>query len=167
MRKWQRSTVSRRLRTAGFSLVELLIVIAIILIILAVAVPKLTSARMQAQEMAAIQAIQTINTAQQQYYSQFGRYANTLQELGPPTSGNAGPSASDLIPGDLALGTKQGYNFVMTTTPAGYTINANPVTFGSTGRRTFFSDQNLVKRENWSAEPAGPNSKELGSVAAK
>ena len=90
MTNWKRSTVSRRLRAAGFSLVELLIVIAIILIILAVAVPKLTSARMQAQEMAAIQAIQTINTAQQQYYSQFGRYANTLQELGPPTSGCPG-----------------------------------------------------------------------------
>jgi type IV pilus assembly protein PilA len=167
MTKWLRSTASRRLRAAGFSLVELLIVIAIILIILAVAVPKLTSARMQAQEMAAIQAIQTINTAQQQYYSQFGRYANSLQELGPPTSGTPGPSAADLIPADLAQGTKQGYNFVMTATPAGYTINANPVTFGSTGRRTFYSDQSLVKRENWSAEPAGPTSKELGSVAAK
>ncbi len=141
--------------------------IAIILIILAVAVPKLTSARMQAQEMGAIQAIQTLNTAQQQYYSQFGRYANSLQELGPPTSGTPGPSAADLIPGDLALGTKQGYAFTMTTTPQGYTINANPVTFGSTGRRTFYSDQSLVKRENWTAEPAGPTSKELGSVAAK
>ncbi len=160
-------SVSRRRRIAGFSLVELLIVIAIILIILAVAVPKLTSARMQAQEMGAIQAIQTINTAQAQYYSQFGRYANTLQELGPPTSGTAGPSAADLIPGDLALGMKQGYNFTMTTTPGGYTINANPVTFGSTGRRTFFSDQSMVKRENWTAEPATATSRELGAVAAK
>ncbi len=55
----------------------------------------------------------------------------------------------------------------MTSTPGGYTVNAAPITFGSTGRRTFFSDQNLVKRENWTAEPAGPTSKELGSVAAK
>ncbi len=157
----------RRRRSGGFSLVELLIVIAIILIILAVAVPKLTSARMQAQEMGAIQAVQTINTAQQQYYSQFGRYAASLQELGPPTSGTAGPAAADLIPADLALGTKQGYAFTMTSTPGGYTVNAAPITFGSTGRRTFFSDQSLVKRENWTAEPAGPTSKELGSVAAK
>ncbi|HSM79953.1 MAG TPA: prepilin-type N-terminal cleavage/methylation domain-containing protein [Bryobacteraceae bacterium] len=159
--------VRRRFEQSGFSLVELLIVIAIILIILAFAVPKLTSARMQAQETAAIKAIDTINTAQQQYYSQFGRYATSLQELGPPASGNSGPSAADLIPGDLALGTKQGYLFTMAATPGGYTVNANPVTFNSTGRRTFFTDQTLVKRENWGQEPAAATSREVGAVAAK
>jgi prepilin-type N-terminal cleavage/methylation domain-containing protein len=159
--------VRRSLRQSGFSLVELLIVIAIILIILAFAVPKLTSARMQAQETAAIKAIDTINTAQQQYYSQFGRYASNLQELGPPTSGNSGPAAADLIGGDLATGTKQGYVFTMSATPGGYTVNANPVTFNSTGRRTFYTDQSLVKRENWGQEPASATSKEIGSVAAK
>lgn len=159
--------VRRRLPQSGFSLVELLIVIAIILIILAFAVPKLASARMQAQETAAIKAIDTINTAQTQYYSQFGRFATTLQELGPPNSGNAGPAASDLIPNDLSQGTKQGYVFTMSATPGGYTVNANPVTFNSTGRRTFFTDQSMVKRENWSQEPASVTSKEIGSVAAK
>ena len=54
---------------SGFSLIELLIVIAIILIILAVALPKLTSARRYAQEMAATKAITTIHTAETQYYS--------------------------------------------------------------------------------------------------
>ena len=159
--------IRRRFGQSGFSLVELLIVIAIILIILAFAVPKLTSARMQAQETAAIKAIDTINTAQQQYYSQFGRYATSIQELGPPASGNSGPAAADLIGGDLAQGTKQGYIFTMAPTTGGYTVNANPVTFNSTGRRTFFTDQSLVKRENWGQEPASVTSKEVGSVAAK
>ena len=87
-----------RRRARGFSLIELLIVIAIILIILAIAVPKLGSARMNANEMAVIREMQTINTMQIQYMSQFQRFATTLAELGPPTSGGPGPQAADLIP---------------------------------------------------------------------
>ena len=82
---------NRRRRTSGFSLIELLIVIAIILIILAVALPKLTSARRYAQEMAAAKAITTIHTAETQYYSQYGVYATSLAQLGPPASGTPGP----------------------------------------------------------------------------
>jgi prepilin-type N-terminal cleavage/methylation domain-containing protein len=153
--------MNRRRNRAGFSLVELLIVIAIILIILATALPKFNAARMNAQEMAAIRQIQTINTMQTQYLSQFGRYAASLAELGPPASGSPGPSGADLIPGDLAAGTKTGYNFTVQPTPAGYTVTAVPVTFGSTGRRTFFSDHTMVVRENWGAEPANATSKEI------
>jgi type IV pilus assembly protein PilA len=97
-------------RTAGFSLIELLIVIAIILIIATIALPKLNRARMYASETAAIRHIQTIHTAQTQYFSQFGKYAPSLTELGPPTSGQANASAADLIPGELASGEKGGYN---------------------------------------------------------
>lgn len=149
------------IRRRGFSLIELLIVIAIILIIAAIAVPKLDKARMHTQEMAAIQQIRTIHTAQTQYYSQFGRYAKTLEELGPPASGAAGPAAADLIPGDLAKGEKSGYRFILQATPTGYTINANPVAYNSTGRRSFYSDQTLVVRENWGQEPADANSPEI------
>jgi type IV pilus assembly protein PilA len=156
----RRRTVSSA-RRRGFSLIELLIVIAIILIIAAIAVPKLDKARMHTQEMAAIQQIRTIHTAQTQYYSQFGRYAKTLEELGPPASGAAGPAAADLIPGDLAKGEKSGYRFILQATPTGYTINANPVAYNSTGRRSFFSDQTLVVRENWGQEPADANSPEI------
>lgn len=148
-------------RRRGFSLIELLIVIAIILIIAAIAVPKLDKARMHTQEMAAIQQIRTIHTAQTQYYSQFGRYAKTLEELGPPASGAPGPAAADLIPGDLAKGEKSGYRFIVQATPTGYTINANPVVYNSTGRRSFYSDQTLVVRENWGQEPADANSPEI------
>ena len=93
----------KRRRARGFSLIELLIVIAIILIILAIAVPKLGSARMNANEMAVLRELQTINTMQTQYMSQFGRFATTLAELGPPTSGGPGPTAADLIPASLAV----------------------------------------------------------------
>ena len=151
----------KRRRAAGFSLIELLIVIAIILIILAIAVPKLGSARMNANEMAVIREMQTINTMQTQYMSQFGRFATTLNELGPPTSGGPGPQAADLIPSSLAIGEKDGYIFTMTATPSGYTLNANPKVYNTSGRRTFFTDQNMLIRQNWSAEAANASSPEF------
>jgi type IV pilus assembly protein PilA len=140
---------------------ELLIVVAILLIIGAIAVPKLNVAMMNAREMAAVRQIHTVNTVQAQYMSQFGRYAVSLAELGPPSSGQPGPSGADLIPGDFAQGVKNGYAFALQASPTGYMLNANPVTYGTTGRRTFFSDQTGVIRENWGQEPANATSKEI------
>ena len=148
-------------RIAGFSLIELLIVIAIILIILAMALPKLNKARMQAFETGAIKAISTIHIAQAQYYGLYGKYATTLAELGPPTSGNPNASAADLISPDLSTGEKGGYKYTMAATPEGYTINANPTAFNNTGSRTFFSDQSLTIRQNFGQEPATHTSPEL------
>ena len=129
--------------------------------IAAIAAPKLNNARMHSQEMAAIRQINTVHTAQTQYMSQFQKFAENLAQLGPPASGAAGPAAADLIPGDLALGEKTGYIFTVTVTKEGYTVTAVPKVFNSTGRRTFFSDQTLVIRENWGAEPATAQSKEI------
>jgi prepilin-type N-terminal cleavage/methylation domain-containing protein len=152
---------SNRKNRRGFSLVELLIVIAIILVIAAIAVPKLNNARMNAQEMAAIRQISTIHTAQTQYQSQFGKYAETLQQLGPPAGGAVGPAAADLIPGDLAAGKKTGYIFTVAATKEGYSVSVVPESFNSTGRRTFYSDHTFVIRQNWSAEPATAQSEEI------
>ena len=151
----------RRRSRRGFSLIELLIVIAIILVIAAIAAPKLNNARMHSQEMAAIRQINTVHTAQTQYMSQFGKFAENLNQLGPPADGTAGPAAADLIPGDLALGQKTGYVFTMVGTKEGYTITVVPQVYNSTGRRTFFSDQSLVIRQNWGQEPATVASPEI------
>jgi len=154
---------NRRRNQRGFSLIELLIVIAIILIILSIALPQMSKSRMNAQEMAAVAEIGTINKQQIQYYSQYNQYATSLAQLGPPaTSGGAeGPNAANLIPGSLASGSTGGYNFTLTATPTGYALSAVPKAFGSTGRRTFYSDQTAVVRQNWTQEPATEKSEEL------
>jgi prepilin-type N-terminal cleavage/methylation domain-containing protein len=145
----------------GFSLIELLIVIAIILIIAAIAVPKMNKQIMAAHEMAAIREIGTIHTGETQYYSQFGRYAQNLAELGPPASGAASPAAADLLPKNLSDGKASGFIFTVVGTPTGYSVTAVPEQFGSSGSRTFFSDQTLVIRNNWTAEPATIASTEI------
>jgi type IV pilus assembly protein PilA len=160
--------MSKRRTRRGFSLIELLIVIAIILIIITIAVPKYNSTQRYMRETAAIKAIQTIHQMQVQYQSQYGRYAQSLTEMGPPQSGSGapGPAAADLIGNDLALGTKQGYKFAVTGIPGGYVISALPVVYGSDGSKTFYSDQSMVIRENSGPEPASPTSKEIGTAAA-
>jgi type IV pilus assembly protein PilA len=149
-------------RRRGFSLIELLIVIAIILIIITIAMPKLQRAQMAARDMAALQAIKTIHTVQVQYYSEFGKYASSLAELGPPASGNASAAAADLIDNSLANGEKQGYKFTLTGTPGGYVIIASPLAFNSSGSKNFYSDQTMVVRENDGPEVATAQSKEVG-----
>jgi type IV pilus assembly protein PilA len=151
----------KRRRNRGFSLIELLIVITIILIIITIAVPKYQKTQIFMRETAAIKAIQTIHQMEVQYQSQYGRYATSLTELGPPASGAPSPAAADLIGSDLSNGTKQGYKFTLAGTQGGYIINANPVAYGSDGTRTFYSDQTMVIRENYGPEPATANSKEL------
>lgn len=149
----------------GFTLIELLIVMAIILVIAAIAVPQLGKQLMAAHENAVVQTIRTLNTEEAQYYSQFGQYATSLTQLGPPPSGAAGPAAADLIPKGLADGHSSGYVFALTGTPTGYAISAVPEQFGNSGSRTFYSDQTLVVRNNFSQEPATANSPQIGAPA--
>jgi prepilin-type N-terminal cleavage/methylation domain-containing protein len=158
-------TKNRRRR--GFSLIELLIVIAIILIIITVAVPKFQKAQVFARDMGAQKAIQTIHQMEVQYQSQYGRYANSLAELGPPASGAATPAAADLIDATLAGGVKAGYKYTLTGGNGGYVITAVPESFGSSGSRTWYSDQTMTIHYNPGPEPATANSPEVGSNAAK
>jgi type IV pilus assembly protein PilA len=137
----------------GFSLIELLIVVAIILIIAAIAIPNLLRSRMAANEASAVGSIRTINTAAVTYsttYPDVG-YPVTLVQLKPAASATS--TNADLIDSVLAGGTKSGYTFVMTvgagasTPQTAYNVSAGPVS-SSSGTRYFFSDQSGVIRGN-------------------
>jgi len=141
----------------GFSLIELLIVVAIILIIAAIAIPNLLRARMQANEASAVSSIHAINTAELSYSSTFPAvgYAAALTNLGDggttPCPGTS--AASCYLDSVLVTGTKSGYSFVYTqdtsTTPSThYTINANPIAQGISGQRNFYSSDLNVTRFN-------------------
>jgi type IV pilus assembly protein PilA len=140
----------------GFSLIELLIVVAIILIIAAIAIPNLLRSRMAANEASAVGSIRTINTACVTYSTTYPGvgYPTTLAQLAPAAT--ASSTAADLIDSVLSAGTKSGYSFVMTngggaTTPqTQYTVAGAPLS-ASSGTRYFFSDQSGVIRGNASA----------------
>jgi len=151
-----------RQRRRGFTLIELLIVISIILVILAIAVPKMNKQMQGAREMAVIREIGSIHQAETQYYSQFGKYAGTLTQLGPPVSGADSPEGANLLPKVLADGKKNGFVYALTATQSGYAVTAVPESFGNSGSRTFYSDQTLVIRNNWGQEPATAASPEIG-----
>ena len=140
----------------GFSLIELLIVVAIILIIAAIAIPNLLRSRMAANEASAVGSMRTINTACVTYSTTYGvGFPTTLTALG--TFG-AGPSSTNaqLIDDVLAAGSKSGYTFSYAPTTVGsitstYTLNGSPLTYNQTGQRYFFTDQSGVIRFNVSA----------------
>jgi type IV pilus assembly protein PilA len=134
----------------GFSLIELLIVVAIILIIAAIAIPNFIHARMAANESAAVSSIHAINTAEITYSS-----ANPLIGFSVLLS-DLGPAGAAYIDSVLASGTKSGYMFTYvqnaTDVPSeGYTINADPITRGVTGQRSFYSDQQNQTHYNLTA----------------
>jgi type IV pilus assembly protein PilA len=112
-------------------------------------------------EAAAVKAIQTIQTMQVQYNSQYGRFATSLTELGPPAKGAANASSADLIDSALAAGEKGGYKFTMAGNQSGYAISAVPIAYDNTGGRTFYSDQTMAIRENDGPDPATAISKEM------
>jgi type IV pilus assembly protein PilA len=140
----------------GFSLIELLIVVAIILIIAAIAIPNLLRSRMAANEASAVGSLRTVNTAEVTYsttYPTIGFAALTsLGGAAPCTT--ASSTSACLLDGVLAGGVKSGYNFATTagtTTPAvTYISNASPSVYQQSGTRYFYSDQSGVIRYNGS-----------------
>jgi type IV pilus assembly protein PilA len=159
----------RKQRTTGFSLIELMIVIAVILIIAALAIPNLLRARMSANESAAVSALRTLASQEANYDSAWNAgFSPTLAAMGPPAPGvTASATNADLIDQVLASGLRGGYQFLYTplvpsggTTPTGYTVNANPISPGITGEWFFYLDQSNVIRQN-DGSPASVSSAPL------
>ena len=131
----------------GFSLIELLIVVAIILIIAAIAIPNLIRSKMAANEASAVASLRTLNTAEVTYNNTYPGLFGNLTSLGPNATPCVTPASNGacLIDALLKSGLKSGYTFTiggnLTTT---YTTSALPTTAGSTGTRSFCSDTNLV-----------------------
>ena len=149
----------------GFSLIELLIVVAIILIIAAIAIPNLLRARMAANEASAVGTERTFNTAEVTYSSTypdvgFSASAATLGNAGAVGACTASSATACLIDPavEAAFGgkPKSGYNF--TYAPSGvtpevaYTVTGNAAAQGSSGQRSFFTDASGVIR----AKAVGP-----------
>ena len=134
----------------GFSLIELLIVVAIILIIAAIAIPNLMKSKMAANESSAVGSVRTINTGQVTYAASCPGvgFSATLAEL---NTGALCAGGTGIIDNVLATGVKSGYTFTYTPVAANglnttYTTVAVPQTVGTTGQRGFFSDQTGVIR---------------------
>ena len=140
-----------RKQQKGFSLIELLIVVAIILIIAAIAIPNLLRSKIAANEASAVGTLRTINTASVSFSTTYGNYPPLLTDLGPSTSPTS--TAADLVDQPVASGSKSGYNFTYSasTSYQQYSITANPITVGVTGQRYFFTDQTGVIRYNLTA----------------
>lgn len=151
----------------GFSLIELLIVVSIILIIAAIAIPGLLKARISANQASAVESIRTIMTAESSYQTSYGVYAPTMVALGSPNPAACGPGVpptpaqfcfldSNLANATTAATGKSGYFFtyVIGASNNSFTLNADPVTPGSTGDMHYFADESQVIRFN-AAAPAG------------
>ena len=148
------SQTARRSSEAGFTLMELLIVISIMLILMLIAIPNFAGMKMQANETSAIQSLRAIYEAQIQYQTTYpaNGFASALQQLGgDPKSGSPTPQSAQLLQGDLTGGQKSGYTFTIVNTTkttvnnvdmyTGYEVTAVPQAVGKTGHSGFCIDQ--------------------------
>ena len=160
----------------GFSLIELLIVVAIILIIAAIAIPNLLRARIAANESSAVSSIRTINTAEVSYQTSFPTvgYSATLPTLGPGGAGATCPAGGpvstnaclidSVLSNAITAGTaKSGFYYLETgVVGAGGTLNltygvgAAPSAFNQTGVRNFCSNEDGVIRFDPGAAASAP-----------
>jgi type IV pilus assembly protein PilA len=156
-------------KNKGFSLIELLIVVAIILIIAAIAIPNLLRSRIAANEASATATMRTLTTSEITYASTYNSgFTANLTMLGTPGAGNQPTNnLADLVdpvlsgngPGGTATSfTKNGYIFTYGTGAqaypqvSSYSVNGDPMARGSSGQRSFFSDQSAVVHANATAQ---------------
>ncbi|PYU67895.1 MAG: pili assembly chaperone [Acidobacteria bacterium] len=154
-----------RNRQKGFSLIELLIVVAIILIIAAIAIPNLLRSKIAANQASAVGSLRSLNTACIAYSTSYGTFPAALTNLGPVGSGNESSTSADLIDSVLSAGTKSGYTFVYSPSSLNqsYSITASPVTAATTGQNMYYTDQSGVIRSDTSGTGAGSASTPIGN----
>jgi len=120
----------------GFTLIELMIVLAILAIVAAIAIPSLLNARKSGNEASAISSLRTLSAVNEEYRTRFGSYSDSLANL----------SATGHIDEVLASGTKSGYTFTYAGAAATWMTSAGPQGAGLTGDRAFFVDQSGMIR---------------------
>lgn len=152
----------------GFSLIELLVVVAIILIVAAIAIPNLIKAKQNANEASVVNTMRMLNNAEVTFAATYGSgYTEGLNRLGPPSAGmqpdHNRADLVDMVLAGLAPGggdtgfVKSGYTFTFTPGAGtfgvigAYQITADPQSRGSSGQRSFFTNEPLVIRTNPSA----------------
>jgi type IV pilus assembly protein PilA len=157
----------RTSKQKGFSLIELLIVVAIILIIAAIAIPNLLRSKMAANEASAVASLRTYNTSIVAYSTTYGTDPSALSSLGP--SATPSSTAADLVDNLLGAATpvKSGYSFTFSAGAASsgvissYSIVAAPVNT-STGQRRFYTDQSGVIRNTTDGSTPTASSSPIG-----
>lgn len=130
--------VRERISLTGFTLIEIMIVVAIIVVIAAIAIPAVLRSRVTANEASAITSLKTINWATITYKATNAVYPSNLTDLS-----TCDPSYIDSV---LASGTKQGYNFSLVSTNSTFSVTAVPTVPNITGVRTFYTDTGGVVR---------------------
>ncbi|MFA6350025.1 MAG: prepilin-type N-terminal cleavage/methylation domain-containing protein [Candidatus Omnitrophota bacterium] len=128
------------MKRRGFTLVEIMIVVAIIALLAAIAIPGLLRARLTANESSAIATVRTISSAAETF-----RAAQTAPTY-PATLDALTGAAPAYVTGFVAGGVKSGYTFTLAGDANTYQAVANPVTRGTTGNRSFCTDQTGVIR---------------------
>ena len=154
-----------RNKQKGFSLIELLIVVAIILIIAAIAIPNLLRSKIAANQASAVGSLRTLNTSCIAYSTSYGQFPAALTNLGPIASGGtASSTAADLVDSVLSGGSKSGYTFVYTagSSNQSYSITATPAT-SSSGQNMYYTDQSSVIRVDTSGASASSASTPIGN----
>jgi type IV pilus assembly protein PilA len=150
----------------GFSLIELLIVVAIILIIAAIAIPNLIKSKMAANESSAVGSLRTINTGEVNYAASCPGvgYSPSLLAL---NTGGACAGGAGIIDNILSGGKKSGYTFLYATVQGGdllndtYTVTGTPASLGTTGQRQFYTDHTGVIRYALAGSGVTPTSSPL------
>jgi type IV pilus assembly protein PilA len=134
----------------GFSLIELLIVVAIILVIAAIAIPNLMRSRIAANEASAVQSLRQVNTAEMTYVTMYNTYTCSLAALGPSGSSAATSAAAAILDANLAGGNKSGYSFTPGTCNVAGSMTtsfqwlADPTAPGTSGMRHFCTDDTFT-----------------------